>query len=89
MKALSYQQAEDDLTEAVLVVRHHFEEPDAHRFRSRRTDHGRLNLNGFFVGSRFDDELDERALRQGCCRLERTTSHGDIRHAIVYPYGVF
>ena len=32
MEALAHQQAEDDLTEAVLVIRHHFEKSDAHRF---------------------------------------------------------
>jgi len=88
MEALSDQQAEDDLTETVLVIRHHFEKSDAHRFWSRRTHHGRPNLNRFFIGSRFDDQLDKRALRQGCRRLERATSHGDIRHAIVHPPGV-
>ncbi len=89
MEALPYQQAEDHLTEAVLVIRHHFEEPDTHRFGSRRTHHGRLNLDGFFVGSRFDDQLDKRPLRQGCRRLERAASHGDIRYAIVHSQGVF
>ena len=88
MEALAHQQAEDHLTEAVLVVRHHVKESDAHRFWSRRTHHGRLNLNRLFVGSRFDDQLDKRALRQGFCRFERTPSHGDIRYAIVYPHGV-
>jgi len=88
VKALSYQQAEDHLAEAVLIVRYHFEEPDPHRFRTRRTHHGRLNLNRFFVGSRFDDEFDKCTLRQDCRRLERATSHGDIRYPIVYSHGV-
>jgi hypothetical protein len=30
MEALSYQQAEDDLAKAVLIIRHHFEKSDAH-----------------------------------------------------------
>lgn len=32
MEALSYQQAEDHLAEAVLIVRHHLHESNAHRF---------------------------------------------------------
>ena len=88
MEALPYQQAEDHLTEAVLVIRHHFEEPDAHRFRPRRTDHGRLNLDRFFVGSWFDDQFDKCPLRQDRRRLERAASHGDIRHTIVHPHVV-
>jgi hypothetical protein len=88
MEALSYQQAEDDLAKAVLIICYHFEKSNAHRFWSRRTHYGCPNLNRFFIGSRFDDQLDKRALRQGCRRLERATSHGDIRHAIVHPPGV-
>lgn len=87
-EAVSYQQAEDHLTEAVLIVCHHFEEPNAHRFRTRRTHHGRLDLDGFFVGGWLDDQLDEGPLRQGLRRLERAASHGDIRHTIVRAYGV-
>lgn len=30
MKALSHEQAEDHLTEAVFIVRHHFHESNAH-----------------------------------------------------------
>lgn len=88
MKALAHQQAEDHLTETVLIGCYHFEEPDAHRFGSRRTDHGGLDLNGFFVGGRFDDQLDNRPLRQGGRRLERATPHGDIRHPVVIPSGI-
>ena len=69
MEALSYQQAEDDLAKAVLVIRDHFEKSDAHRFRPRRTHHGRPNLNRFFIGSRFDDQLDKRALSPMCREL--------------------
>ena len=88
MEALSHQQAEDHLAETVLIICHHFEKPNPHRFRTGRTHHGRLNLNGFFVGSRFDDELDKCPLRQGCRRLQRAASHGDIRYTIVHSYGV-
>ena len=34
MEALSYQQTEDHLTEAILIVRHHLHESNAHRFWS-------------------------------------------------------
>lgn len=87
MEALPDQQAEDHLTEAVFIIGYHFEEPDPHRFRARRTHHGALNLNRCFIGGGFDGQLNKRSLRQGCCRFERAASHGDIRHTIVGPHG--
>jgi hypothetical protein len=55
---LSHQQAEDHLTEAVLIICHHFEKLDAID-SSREEQTMAVNLNGFFVRGGFDDQLDK------------------------------
>ena len=85
MEALSHEQAEDHLAEAVLIVRHHLHESNAHRFWPGGADHGCPDLDWFLVGGRFDHKLDKCTLRKGPCGFESAATHGDIRHPIVDP----
>ena len=81
---LGRKEFEDELAHALFILRFKFKKFDSDRKRLNRANHGRIHFDVRLSSGSTQQKFYEGAFRKRRGRLQRTSSHRNIRHHSVH-----